>query len=163
MRKELDAQSELFDEMKRLDGDRFRLHEELPVLDEMPSNAVSSPCLILAHPNQDYQTLLAREFRRLGWDVYLARGGQDARRLVHLLEADVAILHADLREESGWLTCDKLTREQPLARVILVGDDLCRRNQDLALFVGASALVDRAEGMAPLIEELVGPAVPAAS
>ena len=48
----------------------------------------------------------------------------------------MVILHAELAEESGWLTCDKLTREQPLTRVILVGDNLSPRNQELAIFVG---------------------------
>ncbi|MHB1423565.1 MAG: response regulator [Gemmataceae bacterium] len=126
-------------------------------------NVVCSPCLVLAHPQTDYQALLARGFRRLGWDVYLARSGPEARRLSRMLEADVVVLHAEMAEESGWLTCDKLTREQPLTRVILVSDNLSPRSAELAIFVGASALIDRAEGMVPLIEELIGSAVPAAS
>ncbi|MGH7168812.1 MAG: response regulator [Gemmataceae bacterium] len=133
------------------------------MMERNKTNVVSSPCLILAHAHQDYQTLLARTFRRLGWDVYLAHNGPEARRLVRMLEADVVILHAELPEESGWLTCDKLTREQPLARVILVSDNVSARNQNLAAFVGASALVDPADGVAPLIEELIGTAVHAAS
>jgi len=133
------------------------------MLERNTIEAVSSPCLILAHPHQDYQTLLGRAFRRLGWDVYLARGGSEARRLARMLEADVVILHDDLPDESGWLTCDKLTREQPFIRVILVCDDVSPRNQELADFVGASVLVNRAEGLAPLIEELIGTAVHAAS
>jgi DNA-binding response OmpR family regulator len=133
------------------------------MLDWNETNFVSSPCLILAHPNQDYQAILARAFRRLGWDVYPARSGPEARRLARMMEADVVILHADLPEESGWLTCDKLTREQPLARVILVSDNLSPRNRELADFVGASELLHQAQSLAPLIEELIGPAVPAAS
>ena len=126
-------------------------------------DVVSSPCLILAHPNTAYQTLLARAFRRQSWDVYLARSGPEARRLARMLEADVVILDADLPDESGWLTCDKLTREQPLARVILVSDNLSPRNQELSVFVGASVLINQAEGLATLIEELLGTAVNAAS
>lgn len=124
--------------------------------------AVSSPCLILAHANPDYRSVLARAFRRLGWDVYLAQSGPEARRLARMLEADVVVLHAELPDESGWLTCDKLTREQPLTRVVLVSDNLSRRNRELADFVGASVLLHPAEGMAPLIEEYVGSAVHAA-
>ena len=127
------------------------------------TNDVCPPCLILAHPHAGHQGVLARGFRRLGWDVYLARSGPEARRLARLLAADMVILHVDLPVESGWLTCDKLIREQPLASVILVSDDLCARNQELAGFVGASALVDRAEGMVPLVEELLDSAAPAAS
>jgi DNA-binding response OmpR family regulator len=132
------------------------------MLDGMETKTLCPPCLVLAHPKSEYQALLAREFRRFGWDVYLARSGPEARQLIRMLNADVAILHADLREESGWLTCDKLTREQPLARVILVSDKRSRRNQELAVFVGASALVDSTDGILPLIEELLGSPLPAA-
>jgi CheY-like chemotaxis protein len=126
-------------------------------------NADCSPCLVLAHPHPDSQAILARGFRRLGWDVYSAQSGPEARRLARMLAADMVILHVDLPEESGWLTCDKLIREQPSVSVILVGDDLSPRSQDLADFVGARALVDRAEGMVPLVEELLDSAAPAAN
>ena len=127
------------------------------------TNADCSPCLVLAHPHPEAQAVLARGFRRLGWDVYPADSGPEARRLARMLAADMVILHVDLPEESGWLTCDKLMREQPSVSVILVGDDLSPRNRDLADFVGASALVDRADGMVPLVEELFDSAAPAAS
>ncbi len=131
-------------------------------MDECERNAVSPPCLILAHPDAVYGSVVARGFRRLGWDVYLSRSGPEVRRLVRMLEANVVVLDADLPEESGWLTCDKLTREQPLAKIILVSDNLSRRNLELAAFVGASALVRHAAGLVPLVEELCGAAVSAA-
>jgi CheY-like chemotaxis protein len=118
--------------------------------------------LILAHPDGVYEAAIARGFRRLGWDLYLARSGPEVRRLVRMLEADVVVMDADLPVESGWLTCDKLTREQPLVKVILVSDNLSPRNQELAAFVGAGALVGRGEGLAPLLDELIGPMVQAA-
>jgi CheY-like chemotaxis protein len=131
------------------------------MLDECPPT-VSPPCLILAHPDGAYEAVIARGFRRLGWDLYLARSGPEVRRLVRMLEADVVVMDADLPVESGWLTCDKLTREQPLVKVVLVSDNLSPRNQELAAFVGASALVGRGEGLAPLLHELIGPMVQAA-
>jgi len=118
--------------------------------------------LILAHPDTEYETAIARAFRRMGWDVYSAHSGPEARRLARRLDADVVVLDADLPEESGWLTCDKLTREQPLAKVILVSDNLSPRNQELAAFVGASALVSYGDGPAALAEEICGVAMPAA-
>ncbi len=125
------------------------------------TNVVCSPCLILAHPYPESQAVLERGFRRMGWDVYLARSGPEARRLARMLSADMVVLHIDLPEESGWLTCDKLIREQPSVSVILVGDDLSPRNRDLADFVGASALVDGEESMVPLVEEYLDSAAPA--
>lgn len=126
------------------------------------TNVVCSPCLVLAHPNEGSRALLARRFRRLGWDVYLSESGPEARRLARMLAADMVVLHVDLPEESGWLTCDKLMREQPSVSVILVGDDLNARNRELADFVGAAALVDRTDGMVPLVETFFDPAAPAA-
>lgn len=136
--------------------------KELPRLDECASIAVPPPCLILAHTDGRYEAAIARSFRRLGWDVYAARSGPEVRRLVRLLEAEVVVMAADLPEESGWLTCDKLTCERPLIKVVLVSDNLSPRNRELADFVGANALVGRADGLAPLVEELLGPPVPAA-
>ncbi len=132
------------------------------MLHEGEAKAGTPPCLILAHPDPGYQMAIARGFRRLGWDVYLAGSGPEARRLVRMLEADVVILDAELPEESGWLTCDKLTREQPLVKVILVSRAPSPFGQSLAAFVGASALVNQADSLAPLVEELSAPAMPAA-
>jgi hypothetical protein len=50
-----------------------------------------------------------------------------------------------------------------LASVILIGEDLSSCNRRLADFVGARALVDGTESMAPLVEELLDPAAPVAS
>ncbi len=132
------------------------------MLDRCETDSVSPPCLILAHPDREYEAAIARGFRRLGWDVYLAQSGPEVRRLVRMMDADVVILDADLPEESGWLTCDKLTREQPLAKVVLVSDNLSPRNQELATFVGASALVRYGDGLTAVAEELCGAAIPAA-
>jgi DNA-binding response OmpR family regulator len=118
------------------------------------TDVVCSPCLVLAHPHLGQQAVLARRFRRLGWDVYLAHSGPEARRLAYMLPADMVILHVDMPEESGWLTCDKLMREHSSVSVILIGDNLTPRKQDLAEFVGASALVDDTDDMPPLVEEL---------
>ena len=133
------------------------------MLEEYATNAVSRPCLILAHPNAAYEAAVALGFRRLGWDVYQARSASEVRRLARMLEADVAILDAELPEESGWLTSEKLTREHPLLKVILVTDEPGPRNYHLASFVGARALVGQSDGLAPLIEELCAPAAQAAS
>jgi DNA-binding response OmpR family regulator len=131
--------------------------------DDYETNAVSPPCLILAHPDTAYEAEVARAFRRLGWDVYEARSGPEIRRLVPMLEADAVILDAELPNETGWLTCEKLTAEQPLVKVVLVTSEPGPRNLQLAAFVGASSLVSHGEGLAPLVEEICGRAVPAAN
>jgi CheY-like chemotaxis protein len=98
-----------------------------------------SPCLVLG----GFDSVIVRAFRRSGWDVYPARTGPEARRLARMVEADLVVLDTGVDEESGWLTCEKLTREVPGIRVILVEGDPDPVGADLAEFVGATALIDR--------------------
>jgi DNA-binding response OmpR family regulator len=120
------------------------------------------PCLILAHGDPVYAASACRAFRRLGWDVYLARTGPEVRRLARMLEPDLVVLDAELPEETGWLTCDKLTHEAPRAKVVLVDDIPDAQREQFAAFVGAAALVGRKAGMAPLLDEVRSTVLPAA-
>ena len=101
------------------------------------------PCLVLAHTDAVYAADACRRFRRLGWDVYLTQGGPEARRLARMLEADLVVLDVDLHGESGFLTCAKLTRERPGGKVVLVCEDADPRIGQMAVFVGAAAVVGR--------------------
>ncbi len=114
------------------------------------------PCLVMAHGDARYSAETSRSFRRLGWDVYHAQTGPEIRRLARMLEADLVVMDAELPEESGWLTCAKLTREREQLQVVLVGprDDPAARA--LAQFVGARALVDAADDLAGMLCELRG-------
>ena len=67
----------------------------------------------------------------------------------------------NLRDESGWLTCEKLTRELPHLRVILVSPGLSPDAGRFATFVGAASLVNRHTGVRTLVEEVCGPLMPA--
>ncbi len=118
------------------------------------------PCLILAHADPSYAAQVMRTFRRQGWDVYAAHNGPEVRRLARMLQPQLVVMQADLPEESGWLTCDKLTRELPSVRVVLVAADPAPRHAEFAAFVGACALVDRKDGMAALLVHLREPALP---
>jgi DNA-binding response OmpR family regulator len=121
------------------------------------------PCLILAHANAEYAAHAARAFRRLGWDVYQTRSGPETRRLARMLNPSVVILEADLPEESGWLTCDKLVREQPHRKVILIGDDFSAECESFAAFIGAARVVHQSEGVQALVDYVCDTPVHAAS
>jgi DNA-binding response OmpR family regulator len=110
------------------------------------------PCLILAHGNALYAADTCKRFRRQGWDVYEIEDGPAARRLARMLEPELVVLEADLKGESGWLTCAKLTRERPGSRVILVSDESGASNCRKADFVGAAALVHGQDSLLPLAE-----------
>ncbi len=119
------------------------------------------PCLILAHADPAYAAQVVRAFRRHGWDVYPAQNGPEVRRLARMLEPQLVLLQADLPEESGWLTCDKLTSEWPDCKVVLVSAEPTPSRAAFASFVGAAALVDRKDGLAALLGRFHEPALPA--
>jgi DNA-binding response OmpR family regulator len=110
------------------------------------------PTLILAHTDPAYTALAGHTFNRLGWDVFIAQDGPDARRLAQRVHASAVVLEAELAEESGWLTCDKLTRECRDLDVFLVADAVC--DERLASFVGAAAVVRRQDGLQRLLDEV---------
>ena len=120
------------------------------------------PCLILADEDRAFAAAVERSFRRLGWDVYAARSGPEARRLARMLAPSLVVLGTELSGESGWLTCDKLTHEFPRLRVILVGAAADDQQRRFAAFVGARALVDRRDGSTALLRHVAGVELPAA-
>jgi CheY-like chemotaxis protein len=144
------------------DGHPRKVQEELPMFATTEEIASHRPCLLLAHADPTYASRAARSFRRLGWDVYEAHSGPEARRLARMLEPALMVLGTDLPEESGWLTCDKLTREFPLLKVILVGDGPDVQGEHFAAFTGAAALINRADGAEALLHEVHGAVLPVA-
>jgi DNA-binding response OmpR family regulator len=109
----------------------------------------------LVHGDAPYAAEACKRFRRQGWDVYQAQNGPEVRRLARMLEPELVVLEADLAGESGWLTCAKLTREQPGIRVFLVSDDAGPRNRQMALFSGAAGLINRRDSLLALVEPAV--------
>jgi len=110
--------------------------------------------LVLADRNSAQAALTGRQFRRLGWEVHLASSGPEARRMTRLLGPQVVVLDTALRDESGWLTCAKLTQETPELKVVLLGDGATELDQRFAAFIGAAALVTRAAGVPALLAEI---------
>src|SRR5687768_1188063 len=98
------------------------------------------PCLILALAEAPHAAETGRAFRRLGWDVYTAQSGPEARRLARLLEAEVVVLDVALPDETGWLTCAKLHAERPSVAILLFTDTAGPHDRARAAFVGALAL-----------------------
>jgi DNA-binding response OmpR family regulator len=110
------------------------------------------PRIIIAHSNPAFTSAVERAFRRHGWVVAQAADGAEARRLTEV-PADLIVLDTELAEESGWLTCAKLTLRRTREAVVLVADELSEGDADFAAFSGAVRLMSRAEGVAPLLEE----------
>jgi DNA-binding response OmpR family regulator len=118
------------------------------------------PCVVLAHADAVYAADAACRLRRLGWDVYRADAGPEVRRLARMLEPEVIVLDAELDDESGWLTCAKLTGERPGSTVVMVGEP-SPRNREMARFVGARVLVRREENVAAVVAQTPPPSASA--
>lgn len=119
------------------------------------------PGMIVAHADPGYAAVVGRSFEGLGWAVHQAGSGSDVRRLARSVQPALVILGTDLGEESGWLTCTKLTREHPRLKVILVGEGSEPADDHFADFVGAAGLVDQAGGAPAVIAEACSAALPA--
>jgi DNA-binding response OmpR family regulator len=99
------------------------------------------PRLVLALSDDDRAELLRRKLRRRGWEVHSARAGPEARRLTQRHRPNVVILDTDLAQESGWLTCAKITLADGGQRVILVHQGDVGPVERLAHAVGAATIV----------------------
>jgi DNA-binding response OmpR family regulator len=96
--------------------------------------------VILALPNSAVTAATADQLRRKGWRVYCAETCDALRRLTCRLTPEVVVLPADGSDESGWLTCAKLLRENAGLRMIVVGEATAEGNE-YARFIGIEALV----------------------
>jgi CheY-like chemotaxis protein len=142
---------------------KYRPEEELPLNRKLNEGAlVTRPCLVLGHADPVYAAQVRRAFARLHWDVQVARSGPEARFLAQRLEPALVVLDADLSGESGWLTCDKLTRERADLKVVLVSDRPDSASYRFAYFVRAKALVPREDGIKALLAEAAATPLPAA-
>jgi DNA-binding response OmpR family regulator len=123
-----------------------------------PTERFSDPerCLILAHADIAYAARVSRQFRKLGWDVYLTASAAEARRLTRLLRPLIVVLDTELEDESGWLLCDKLIRDPASPKVILVTRQLTSEQARLASFVGAAGTVLQQDGIGALVKEVQG-------
>jgi DNA-binding response OmpR family regulator len=119
------------------------------------------PRLVLAYNDSARAALTSRHFRRLGWEVHQACSGPEARRLVYVLRPQVVILDADLRDESGWLTCAKLTLGGGGPRAILVSAEVTSRERAFAETVGAAAIIPAEAALPGLMQEVHEAAVAA--
>jgi DNA-binding response OmpR family regulator len=143
--------------LKAGNGQESPVHTQHQILDGFGQR------LVVAHHDTNYARKAGRHFRGLGWKVHCADTAGAARCLARACRPAAVILDTDLPDESGWLTCDKLTREQPALRVILVSGQPNAERSRFADFVGASALVSRKASVRALAREVLGDLLPAAS
>ena len=99
------------------------------------------PRVVIGHRNPGYAAMLGRQLAEVGWEGVTADCAARARVLARAERTVALLLDVNLPDESGWLTCDKVTRERPELCVVLMSDDNGPENCRFASFVGARALV----------------------
>ncbi len=101
--------------------------------------------LVLAHANPAFRARAAQYLRRQGWAVRIVESASEVHRLVRQLPPDLVLLATRLPDESGWLTCDKLVREDPQTRVLLMDAAPSEADHQFAEFVGAVGLIEEGD------------------
>ncbi|HWY87073.1 MAG TPA: response regulator [Gemmataceae bacterium] len=119
-------------------------------------NVLYRPLLILAYVDSAHAAQCGRYFRRLGWEVHLVASAAEARRLSATGAARALVLDTELPDESGWLTCAKITQEDPARKVILLAPDRLPETGERLADVNAVALVTRHDPMEVLAEAVLG-------
>ena len=99
------------------------------------------PRVVIGHRDQAFAAWLGQQLSGVGWDHVAVDSAEEARILARADRTVALFLDVDLKDESGWLTCDKVTRERPELCVVLMSKDTRPEKQRFATFVGARALV----------------------
>ncbi len=116
--------------------------------------------VVLSLNDTVFAAWIARHLRRLGWEVHMARSGGEARGLCQDLSPQVVVLDTRLQDQSGWLTCEKILRDNPTLKVILVASQPEPNGQAFADFVGPAKLIRQEEGIQAVIDEIVATTAP---
>lgn len=112
---------------------------------------LARPAVALALPAGRGADDLAAELELNG--VRVKRTAGDCGRLARVAGGVTAVvLSAGGAEQSGWLTCAKLLAARPNLRVILIDERFNAKRERLALFAGATAVLDATQPA----EELAG-------
>lgn len=114
------------------------------------------PRLLLGYADSGHAARVGRHFRRLGWEVRLAATAAEAYRLAMEFAPRVILLDTELPDESGWLTCAKITLEHPEQRVLLLTPELNAADKQRLASVGAEDLVSRQDSIEHLAEAILG-------
>jgi DNA-binding response OmpR family regulator len=119
-------------------------------------NVSYRPLLILAYADSAHAARCGRYFRRLGWEVRLVASAAEARRLSSTWCARAVVLDTELPDESGWLTCAKITHGDPSRKVILLAPKRAPETPERLADVSAAALVTRHDDMEALAAAVLG-------
>lgn len=119
------------------------------------------PRLLLAYSDSAYASSVARQLRRSGWEVHLASNAEETCRLVQSQDPSVVLLDVDLPDETGWLTCAKLTLDRPELHVWLLSEGQESLAEGRAQHVGAQGLIARTEGPEAVLSALIAEVVTA--
>ena len=112
------------------------------------------PRLVFGYVDSAHAAQCTRLLRRHGWEVHLVASAAEARRLADDLDPQAVVLDADLPDESGWLTCAKITADHPDQKVILL--TAAAESADSLDQVGGWAAVPRVDGVDALAHEILG-------
>jgi DNA-binding response OmpR family regulator len=122
----------------------------------LEKHTVYRPLLIWAYADSAHAAQGGRYFRRQGWEVRLVASAAEVRRLLATCNPHAIVLDTELPDESGWLTCAKITYQEPARKVILLAPDSSSARFWNVANVNAAGLVTRQDRMEALAQAILG-------
>jgi hypothetical protein len=113
-----------------------------------------SPRLVIGLDGNQLAGEAASRIRELGWEVGIARAGEDARRLAVRSKAQVLVL--GLTEGNVLNTAKLVTALPKRTKVVLVGPAGNAGLEQASRYLGAAAFVGESAGVQPLVEAVLG-------
>ncbi|HEV8061011.1 MAG TPA: response regulator [Gemmataceae bacterium] len=104
------------------------------------------PRVVIGHRDQAFAAWLGRQLEPVGWEFVAVDSAAKARVLARADRTVALFLDVDLQDESGWLTCDKVTHERPDLCVVLLSKDTRPEKQRFADVRGRSCTSASATG-----------------
>jgi DNA-binding response OmpR family regulator len=114
--------------------------------------------IVFGHPDALVRAEVGYQLCRLGWETHTAATGPESRRLACRWRPELVILASDFPDESGWLTCAKLSRERPGQQILLLDSDVTPADRRFARFSGAARVLSERRGMTALLDAVCGTA-----
>lgn len=107
----------------------------------LPPSILTPKKMIVALGETVYSTLPTRLLTRMGWEITSAKSGPETRRLLKHSSVTFVCLDTELVDESGWLTCAKLTMQYPDLPVVLLAPSVKTYEEHFAIIVGATMIL----------------------
>lgn len=107
----------------------------------IPPSIVTPKRIILALGETMHSRWPYRLLSRMGWDIIDANSGPTVCKLIKSCNTSLIFIDTELDDESGWLTCAKLTMVNSQLQIVLLAPKVDEYEEHFAAVVGATMIL----------------------